>query len=70
MAEVDFGDIELFEQLGDSLPPESKHIRFSDDDEDCDKIHQLRRRLEECEEYNQRLAEENILTVGSGLSCG
>lgn len=65
MAEVDFGDRELFEQLGDSLPPVSEHIRFTDDDEDCDEIRQLRSRLEECEDYNQRLTEENILTVGS-----
>lgn len=65
MADVDFGDTELFEQLDDSLPPVSTHIRFTEDDEDCDEIRQLRSRLEECEDYNQRLAEENILTVGS-----
>lgn len=65
MAEVDFSDRELFEQLGDSLPPVSKHIRFTDDVEDCDENRQLRSRLEECEDYNQRLSEENILTVGS-----
>lgn len=65
MADVDFGNTELFGQLGGSLPPVSKHIRFTEDDEDCDEIRQLRSRLEECEDYNQRLAEENILTVGS-----
>lgn len=68
MAEVDFGDRELFEQLGDSLPPLSKNIRFTDDDEDCDDIRQLKSRLEECEDYNQRLVEENILTVGISSS--
>lgn len=65
MAEVDFGDSELFEQLGDFPPPVSKHIRFTDDEEDCDEMRQLRSRLEECEDYNQRLIEENILTVCS-----
>lgn len=65
MAEIDFGDSELFEQLGDSPPPVSKHIRFTDDEEVCDEIRQLRSRLEECEDYNQRLIEENILTMGS-----
>uniref|UniRef100_H2T5U0 Zinc finger CCHC domain-containing protein 8 n=1 Tax=Takifugu rubripes TaxID=31033 RepID=H2T5U0_TAKRU len=65
MAEVDFGDSELFEQLGDSPPPVSQHIRFTDDEDDCDEIRQLRSRLEECEDCNQRLIEENILTVGS-----
>uniref|UniRef100_H3C108 Zinc finger CCHC domain-containing protein 8 n=1 Tax=Tetraodon nigroviridis TaxID=99883 RepID=H3C108_TETNG len=61
MADVDFGNTELFGQLGGSLPPVSKHIRFTEDDEDCDEIRQLRSRLEECEDYNQRLAEENII---------
>ncbi|KAK5871520.1 hypothetical protein PBY51_004399 [Eleginops maclovinus] len=61
MAEVDFGDSELFEQLEDSAPPlVPMHIRFTDDDEeDQDETSQLRSRLEECDDYIQRLTEEN-----------
>lgn len=65
MAEVDFGDRELFEQLGASESPVSTHIRFTDDNEDCEELRRLRSRLEECEDYNQKLTEENILIMGS-----
>uniref|UniRef100_A0A8C4EHR3 Zinc finger CCHC domain-containing protein 8 n=1 Tax=Dicentrarchus labrax TaxID=13489 RepID=A0A8C4EHR3_DICLA len=50
MAEVDFGDSELFEQLDDSAPPVPTHVRFTDDEED-----------QEDDDYLQRLTEENIL---------
>ncbi|KAM8759601.1 zinc finger CCHC domain-containing protein 8 [Acanthopagrus schlegelii] len=76
MAEVDFGDSELFEQLDDSAPTLSKHIRFTDDEEDQDEMGELRSRLEECDAYIQRLTEENkglrrkqnILTRPSGIT--
>lgn len=64
MAEVDFGDSELFQQLDDSVPRVSKHIRFTDDEEDQEEMGQLRSRLEECDDYIQRLIEENILVGG------
>lgn len=65
MAEVDFGDSELFEQLDDSAPTLSKHIRFTDDEEDQEEMGQLRSRLEECDADIQRLTEENILVGGA-----
>ncbi|GAA6224681.1 zinc finger CCHC domain-containing protein 8 [Lates japonicus] len=61
MAEVDFGDSELFQQLDDSEPPVPTHLRFTDDEEDQEERSQLRSRLEECDDYIQRLTEENIL---------
>nr|XP_020458042.1 zinc finger CCHC domain-containing protein 8 [Monopterus albus] len=75
MAEVDFGDSELFQQL-DSALPVPKHIRFTDDEEAEDETSHLRSRLEECEDYVQRLIEENkglrrkmnILTRPSGIT--
>lgn len=60
MADVDFGDKELFEQIEDSVPQVPKHIIF-EDDEETEEVQQLRNRLEECEECMQRLTEENIL---------
>ncbi|KAG8011993.1 Zinc finger CCHC domain-containing protein 8 [Nibea albiflora] len=47
MAEVDFGDSELFEQLDDSAPAVPTHIRFTDNEEDQEETSQLRSRLEE-----------------------
>uniref|UniRef100_A0A3P8UBJ9 Zinc finger CCHC domain-containing protein 8 n=1 Tax=Amphiprion percula TaxID=161767 RepID=A0A3P8UBJ9_AMPPE len=61
MAEVDFGDSELFQQLDDSAPPLPTHIRFTEDGEDQGETSQLRNRLEDCDDYIQRLSEENIL---------
>ena len=69
MAEVDFGDSELFQQLDDSAPPLSTHIRFADDEEDQEETIQLRSRLEECDHYVQRLTEENILVSGPLSLC-
>ncbi|MED6289391.1 hypothetical protein CHARACLAT_002283 [Characodon lateralis] len=62
MAEVDFGDSELFQQLEDASPPASRHIRFTDDDGENEEASQLRSRLEEFEDNIERLSEENILT--------
>uniref|UniRef100_A0A3B4G709 Zinc finger CCHC domain-containing protein 8 n=1 Tax=Pundamilia nyererei TaxID=303518 RepID=A0A3B4G709_9CICH len=63
MAEVDFGDSELFQQLDEPAPPVTTHIRFTDDDEEQDERSELRSRLEECDDYIQRLTEENILVA-------
>ncbi|KAM7018197.1 zinc finger CCHC domain-containing protein 8 [Tautogolabrus adspersus] len=82
MAEVDFGDSELFEQLDDdSAPPlVPTHIRFTDDDNEeegeQEETSRLRSRQEECDDYIQRLTEENkglrrklnILTRPSGIT--
>ena len=61
MAEVDFGDSELFDQLGDN-PPVSTHIRFADDEGDAEETSELRDKFEEFEEKIQTLADENILS--------
>uniref|UniRef100_A0A3Q3MBH7 Zinc finger CCHC domain-containing protein 8 n=1 Tax=Labrus bergylta TaxID=56723 RepID=A0A3Q3MBH7_9LABR len=76
MAEVDFGDSELFEQLDDdSAPLVPTHIRFTEDDNDEEEEGEpeetirmrSRSRLEEFDEHIRRLTEElrrklNILT--------
>ncbi|XP_034396525.1 zinc finger CCHC domain-containing protein 8 isoform X1 [Cyclopterus lumpus] len=59
MAEVDFGDSELFQQLDDSALPLPTHIRFTSDAEDQEETSQLPSRLEECDDSIQRLTEEN-----------
>ncbi|TNN54569.1 Zinc finger CCHC domain-containing protein 8 [Liparis tanakae] len=59
MAEVDFGDSELFEQLDDCAPLVPTHIRFASDAEDEEETSQLPSRLEECDDSIQRLTEEN-----------
>lgn len=61
MDEVDFGDSELFQQLEDSAPPVSRHIRFTEDEGEDEEANELRSRLEECEDTIERLSEENIL---------
>ncbi|KAM9546757.1 zinc finger CCHC domain-containing protein 8-like isoform 2-T2 [Salvelinus alpinus] len=58
MAEVDFGDCELFEQLEESMPV-ATHIRFTE--EGGEEGSELSERLEECEETIRGLIEENIL---------
>ncbi|XP_071776474.1 zinc finger CCHC domain-containing protein 8 [Centroberyx gerrardi] len=58
MAEVDFGDSELFEQLDDTAPVPT-HIRFTDEEEGLEEPGLLRGRLEECEDNIQGLIEEN-----------
>lgn len=74
-AEVDFGDLELFEAFD---PPEESipkpvHTRFKDDDgdpEDEDGVGdaELQERLRQCEETIERLRAENILPAGRALS--
>lgn len=61
MAEVDFGDSELFQQLEDPVTPVSKHIRLTDDEEKQEEIDHLRARVEEFDDHIHRLVEENIL---------
>ncbi|XP_037536310.1 zinc finger CCHC domain-containing protein 8 isoform X2 [Nematolebias whitei] len=77
MAEVDFGDTELFEQLEDSAPFIPRHIRFTNDDEENqEESNRLQIKLEECEANVQKLSEENrvlqrklnILTRPSGIT--
>ncbi|XP_029618825.1 zinc finger CCHC domain-containing protein 8 isoform X1 [Salmo trutta] len=75
MAEVDFGDSELFEQLGESMPT-ATHIRFMEEEEDGEEGSELKGRLGECEETIRSLIEENhelkrklkVLTRPSGIN--
>ncbi|XP_070293114.1 zinc finger CCHC domain-containing protein 8 [Salvelinus sp. IW2-2015] len=75
MAEVDFGDSELFEQLGESMPT-ATHIRFTEEEEDGEEGSELKGRLGECEETIRSLIEENqelkrklkVLTRPSGIN--
>ncbi|XP_019741019.1 zinc finger CCHC domain-containing protein 8 [Hippocampus comes] len=81
MAEVDFGDAELFDQL-DDFTPVPTHIRFPDRDDadtvedDDDEKCRLRSRLDECDYCIEKLTEENkalrrkltILTRPSGIT--
>jgi len=58
--EVDFGDSELFSQLGDAAPSVPTHIRFTEEeDEDEETDDPLLQQQEE--QQLRRLAEENIL---------
>ncbi|XP_028313224.1 zinc finger CCHC domain-containing protein 8 [Gouania willdenowi] len=61
MAEVDFGDSELFEQLDDFTAPANTHIRFTEDEPGQKDPNESRDRLEECEDHIQRLTEQNNL---------
>lgn len=67
MAGVDFGDSELFQQLEEPETPLSKHIRFTDEEEEPEKIGHLRARVEECDSHIQRLVEENIFFESHSL---
>ncbi|KAM6954423.1 zinc finger CCHC domain-containing protein 8 [Aplochiton taeniatus] len=62
MAEVDFGDSELFHQLDDRMHV-ATHIRFSNEEDDPEDTSELSNRLGECEETIRSLTEENILYV-------
>ncbi|KAM3867490.1 zinc finger CCHC domain-containing protein 8 [Diretmus argenteus] len=62
MAEVDFGDSELFQQLDDTVPVPT-HIRFADEEEDVEETGNEMDKREEREDNIQRLVEENILCV-------
>ncbi|KAL2092057.1 hypothetical protein ACEWY4_011855 [Coilia grayii] len=74
MAEVDFGDSELFEQL-DERRPVATHLRFDIYEDDPEELQGLREKLEQCEETISRLNAENeelrrklkTLTPPSGL---
>ncbi|XP_062399305.1 zinc finger CCHC domain-containing protein 8 [Sardina pilchardus] len=74
MAEVDFGDSELFEQLDDERPV-ATHLRFETDEDGPEETQEFQERLEECEETISRLNAENeelrrklkTLTRPSGL---
>lgn len=70
MAEVDFGDSELFQQLEESEPFVPRHIHFTNDDEENqEESNLLRIKLEEYEANIQKLSEENILVpVALGIS--
>ncbi|KAG2470492.1 zinc finger CCHC domain-containing protein 8 [Polypterus senegalus] len=58
MAEVDFGDAELFDQFDEEAPASlPTHIRF--EDEGDDEVQALREKLEEYEETVRLLKEEN-----------
>ncbi|XP_033827897.1 zinc finger CCHC domain-containing protein 8 [Periophthalmus magnuspinnatus] len=59
MAEVDFGDRELFEQLDDAAPSVNTHIRFTEENEKESELGVLRSRLEESDSLIQKLTEEN-----------
>uniref|UniRef100_A0A3B3Z978 Zinc finger CCHC domain-containing protein 8 n=1 Tax=Periophthalmus magnuspinnatus TaxID=409849 RepID=A0A3B3Z978_9GOBI len=63
MAEVDFGDRELFEQLDDAAPSVNTHIRFTEENEKESELGVLRSRLEESDSLIQKLTEENILRL-------
>ncbi|XP_035236209.1 zinc finger CCHC domain-containing protein 8 [Anguilla anguilla] len=75
MAEFDFGDSELFQQLDEGRTT-STHIRFEQEEEDPEEVNELREKLEECEETINRLQLENqdlkrklnILARPSGLN--
>ncbi|KAM8962330.1 zinc finger CCHC domain-containing protein 8 isoform 2-T2 [Pelodytes ibericus] len=77
MAEVDFGDSELFEQLDDELPMAPVHIRFDQEaDSEEEDASGIREQLARCEETITQLKAENeelrrklsVLTRPSGLS--
>lgn len=76
-AEVDFGDLELFEAFDhpeESLP-KPVHTRFKDDDGDEEDENgvgdgELRERLQQCEETIEQLRAENILPARWALSPG
>ncbi|KAF6278720.1 hypothetical protein mRhiFer1_018590 [Rhinolophus ferrumequinum] len=76
-AEVDFGDLKLFEAFDhpeESLP-KPVHTRFKDDDGDEEDENgvgdaELRERLRQCEETIEQLRAENILPARWALSPG
>ncbi|EHB01460.1 Zinc finger CCHC domain-containing protein 8 [Heterocephalus glaber] len=75
-AEVDFGDLELFEAFDppEESTPKPVHTRFKDDDGDEEEEEngggdaELRERLRQCEETLEQLRAENILPAGRALS--
>ncbi|KAM4810606.1 zinc finger CCHC domain-containing protein 8 [Rhinophrynus dorsalis] len=77
MAEVEFGDSELFEQLDGDLPPQPVHIRFDQSEESEGESDGLREQLARCEDTINQLRAENqelkrklsLLTRPSGLTA-
>uniref|UniRef100_A0AAY5K4K6 Zinc finger CCHC domain-containing protein 8 n=1 Tax=Esox lucius TaxID=8010 RepID=A0AAY5K4K6_ESOLU len=68
MAEVDFGDSELFEQLEDSLPV-ATHIRFTEEDKDGEGGPEIKERVGEREEIIRNLKRKlKVLTRPSGIN--
>lgn len=76
-AEVDFGDLELFEAFDhpEESIPKPVHTRFKDDDSEEEDENgvgeaELRERLRQCEETIEKLRAENILPARWALSPG
>lgn len=69
MAEVDFGDSELFEQLDDLAPTAPTHIRFTSDDEDREEKSLVGGLPDTSDDSVRRLVEENILVSKCVLAC-
>nr|DBA23192.1 TPA: hypothetical protein GDO54_014130 [Pyxicephalus adspersus] len=61
MAEVDFGDSELFEQLDGDVAPKPIHIRFDEAEDSELESGGLQEQLARCEETIEQLRAENIL---------
>lgn len=61
MAEVEFGDSELFEQLDGEAAPQAVHIRFDQAEDSEVESCGLQEQLARCEETIAQLRAENIL---------
>ncbi|XP_018412493.1 PREDICTED: zinc finger CCHC domain-containing protein 8 [Nanorana parkeri] len=59
MAEVDFGDSELFQQLDENVEPQPVHIRFNDAEDSELEPSGLQEQLARCEETIEHLRAEN-----------
>ncbi|XP_072000088.1 zinc finger CCHC domain-containing protein 8 [Engystomops pustulosus] len=76
MAEVEFGDVELFEQLDDEPAPQAVHIRFDQTEDSEVEANSFQEQLARCEETMAQLRAENqelrrrlaVLSRPSGLS--
>ncbi|KAG9487686.1 hypothetical protein GDO78_007471 [Eleutherodactylus coqui] len=76
MAEVEFGDSELFEQLDDDAVPQAVHVRFDQTEDSEAESSSFQEQLARCEETISQLRAENlelrrrltILSRPSGLS--
>lgn len=76
-AEVDFGDLELFEAFdhAEESIPKPVHTRFKEDDGDEEDENgvgdaELRERLRQCEETVEQLRAENILPLAGPCHPG
>uniref|UniRef100_A0A8C5LT16 Zinc finger CCHC domain-containing protein 8 n=1 Tax=Leptobrachium leishanense TaxID=445787 RepID=A0A8C5LT16_9ANUR len=76
MAEVEFGDSELFEQLDEEITPQPAHLRFEDAEDGEEESSEIREQLARCQETISQLKAENeelrrklsLLSRPSGLS--